>query len=373
MTLFLLSVVCIWYVYFGYPILLWLTGKVYKRPVRKKNIYPSLSMVISAHNEARSIEAKIRNCLALDYPAGKLEVLVGSDGSTDATRDILDRYNERGIKAFYVTPNNGKASMLNLLVSKAKGELIVFADARQRFHKKALLELAANFADEGIGCVTGELVLESHKKTLFSKGLRAYWDYETFLRRLESRVYSVTGATGAIYAIRRKLFVPIEENIILDDVYVPLKIIEQGYRAVVEPRAIAYDEASADRHDESRRKRRTLAGNWQIFLSLAGMLNPFRSPVAVQLFSHKVLRVLLPYFIILAFVSNLFLLKSPLFMAVFLLQSAFYIAAALGPFAARLRVGLLALPYAFCMLNIDAIAGTYAYFAGTQKVTWSQQ
>jgi biofilm PGA synthesis N-glycosyltransferase PgaC len=371
--IFIFSAAAIGYAYLGYPALLWLLGNIYKKPVGKGDFYPLISIVVSAHNEERFLERKILNCLQLAYPADKLEILIGSDGSTDGTNAILDRYDQRGIKAYKLTPNSGKASMLNFLVSKARGELIVFADARQVFDNNVLLELAGNFADEQVGCVTGELVLSGAGGSSFSRGLRAYWDYEIFLRRVESRIYSVIGATGAIYAIRRKLFVPLANNTILDDVYVPLKVIEQGYRAVVEPRAMAYDEPPADRQNEARRKRRTLAGNWQIFIECVKMLNPFRSPVALQLFSHKVLRVLVPYFLISAFVTNAMLLNIPFFRGVFFVQVLFYLFAACGPLSLKMHISILSLPYAFCMLNVDAIVGTYTYFAGLQKVTWDNK
>jgi cellulose synthase/poly-beta-1,6-N-acetylglucosamine synthase-like glycosyltransferase len=340
--------------------------------VRKALIRPSVSILISAHNEAKNIENKIRNCLDLDYPKDKVELLIGSDGSTDATDSILDRYNGRGIKAYRVTPQSGKANMLNFLAAKAAGEIIVFADARQQFEKKALAELVKNFADGNIGCVSGELRLRNMKDNMFSKGLKVYWDYELFIRRLESSLYSMTGATGAIYAIRRRLFTRLPENMILDDVYIPLKIVEQGYRAVFEPAAVAWDEPSVDRKKESGRKVRTLAGNWQIFKECAKMFNPFKSPVAVQLFSHKLLRVIMPWFLVTAFLSNALLCGTDAFRPLFAGQLLFYILAALGPSLSALRVKGLTLPYAFCRLNIDAIFGTIAYFTGAQKAAWGK-
>ena len=370
--IFFLSVLGIVYAYIGYPLILWATSRFFNRPVRKSYITPSISIVISAHNEEACIERKILNCLELDYPREKLEVLIGSDGSTDRTWDILEKYNELGIKAYKMTPRGGKPGMLNFLVSKARNEIIVFADARQRFDKLALRELAGNFADGEVGCVTGELVLENSKTHILAHGLLAYWDYEVLLRRIESRIYSLTGATGAIYAVRKKLFAPLDGNTILDDVYIPLKIVEQGYRAVVDPSAVAYDEISENSKYESKRKQRTLAGTWQIFIKCVKMFNPLVSPVAIQLFSHKLMRVIMPYFLIAAFVSNLGLAGFPVFKTLFLMQVLFYTSALTGPLLDRLKVKFLSIPYTFCMLNIDAVVGTYAYFNGIQKVTWEK-
>jgi cellulose synthase/poly-beta-1,6-N-acetylglucosamine synthase-like glycosyltransferase len=369
---FWLSIIVIAYTYFGYPLTVAVLSVFLSRPVKKGEITPSVSLLISAYNEEEAIERKLRNCLELDYPKGKLEIIVGSDGSTDRTNEVINNYTSEGIKFYRWGRCRGKASVLNDLVPRAKGEIIVFTDARQALGNSAIRELVSNFADKNIGCVSGELILAGEKKSLIGEGLGLYWKYEKFLRRKESRIGSMIGATGAIYAIRKKLYVPVPVDTLLDDVFIPIKIVEQGYRAIFESRAKAYGRVSQKTKEEFVRKVRTLAGNWQIFARLKNMLNPFKSKIALQLFSHKFLRVMIPYFLAAAFISNAFLLNISFYKIAFVLQIAFYLFATIGSLLLKHKIRLFNIPYTFCLLNITAVKGLYSFVGNHQKVTWKK-
>jgi len=187
-------------------------------------------------------------------------------------------------------------AVINDLVALARHDVIVFTDARQTFEHDAICQLAANFSDTKVGCVSGELIfLTDPSVGSTGKGVDLYWRYEKFMRNLESRIHSMLGATGAIYAVRKNLFTPIPSMIVLDDVFVPMRIVGQGYRAIFDGTAKAYDRVADSPKEEYRRKARTLFGNFQLFGMLSSLFNPFKSPVAIQFFSHKLLRVMVPW------------------------------------------------------------------------------
>src|SRR3989338_7922601 len=254
------------YCYFCYPLLLWLMARLRPNPVRKGSYEPKISVILSVWNEEDVIKEKLQNLLSLDYPKEKMEILVGSDGSTDKTTQIIRGFSDPRIHLIERPQRRGKMATINELVQAAKNETIVFCDARQTFAPNALRELVANLADRRVGCVSGELIFKKKKEEgTTAKGVSLYWNYEKFIRKHESRLHSMLGATGAIYAIRRELFVPIPTQVVLDDMFVPLQIIRKGYRAILDESAKAYDQAADSPREEHRRKTRTLFGNYQIF------------------------------------------------------------------------------------------------------------
>jgi biofilm PGA synthesis N-glycosyltransferase PgaC len=214
-------------------------------------------------------------------------------------------------------------------VALATGEILVFTDARQRFEATAIRELVANFADESVGAVSGELVVLDEQGRESSDGAGAYWRYEKRLRAMESDIHSVPGATGAIYAVRRSLFRWLPPATLLDDVVVPMKIVLGGHRAIFDPAARAYDVTAESAECEYRRKRRTLTGNYQLLVEMPALLAPWRNPIFVQFMSHKVGRLLVPYGLAALLISNLFLL-SGVYLAVLFAQLLWYVMAALG-------------------------------------------
>ena len=332
------AAVVIGYVYAGYPLLLAGWVRLAARPVRKAAgggadvSWPSLSILIAARNEAQRLPARITNLLELTYP-GRREIIVISDGSTDGTPAALAPFGD-AVRLIEV-PAGGKPSALNAGVAESTGEILVFADARQRFSPDALVALVSNFADERVGGATGELILDCEEDagsaSTIGEGVGLYWQYEKWLRRKESTVWSTLGATGAIYAMRRSLWRPLPADTLLDDVLAPMRAVLAGYRIVFEERARAFDRASADAAPESRRKTRTLAGNYQILGQEPRLLVPFVNPVWLQYVSHKVGRLLVPWALVGAFFASAGLATTGWVYAVaFAVQFGFYGLAALG-------------------------------------------
>jgi poly-beta-1,6-N-acetyl-D-glucosamine synthase len=365
------------YCYFGYPVLIALLAKLSPKGVQRKDIYPTVSIMISVHNEEDVIERKIRNLLELDYPAEKLSIYIGSDGSTDRTNKIIESFSDHRIHLSIIPTRQGKPATLAHIVEQSRSEILVFNDARQTLDKDAIKRLVENLADPHVGCVSGELVLSSDGQT--AKGINLYWEYEKLIRNWEAQVHSMLGATGAIYAIRRELFVPVPASVVLDDMYIPLKIIEKGYRAIFTPRALAYDRAADNPQEEYRRKTRTLYGNYQIFKLFPGLFNPLKSPVAIQLFSHKFLRVVMPFVLIVIFMLSWAAQGDVVGSLLFRLQLMFYAMAALGAIVCRSKNALIKIvskvcyiPYVFCLLNFSALIGFLKFIDSKQEVMWEK-
>lgn len=366
------------YCYLGYPLLIFLLARFRPNPVLCADIEPSVSVLISLYNEEDVIAAKLQNLLALDYPPEKLEIILGSDGSTDRTHEIIRGFADPRIKLIINTSRQGKMATLNELVGQARHEIIVFTDARQAFEKDAIRKLVRNFADPKVGCVSGELEFLPQDGST-ARGVGLYWRYEKFIRFQESQVHSMLGATGAIYTIRARLFVPGGSNIVLDDMHTPFKIIQQGYRAIFDDTAHAFDRVASRPREEFRRKARTLYGNYQIFFTLPGMFNPAKSPIALQLFSHKFLRVIMPFCLLALGLVNFWLREEPFFDLLWTLQGIFYAMAVIGMLTQRHSSGPLRtfsricyVPYVFCLLNVAALAGFWRFIAGRQQVTWTK-
>lgn len=375
----------IFYCYLGYPILIALAARCSRRQTRHGHCEPTVSIVLSVWNEEDVIKKKIENLLSLDYSHEKLEILIGSDGSTDRTEEIVKQISDSRVQLFDSSVRQGKMYTINHLVDRAQNEIIVFTDARQIFEGDAIKRLVRNFMDPKIGCVSGELVF-SKKGGATARGINLYWSYEKLLRRNESDVHSMLGATGAIYAIRRKLFTNIPTSVVLDDMFIPLKIIQNGYRAIFDSSAKAYDEVSDSPREEHRRKARTLFGNYQIFWIFCKMFNPFHSPIALQLFSHKLLRVLIPFFMVAVFLINWAIIFDRSGMTQFLfygmtfiIQIIFYCMAVIGGLARHQKYGTLKIiskmcyiPYVFCLLNFSAFIGFLRFAGAEQDVTWEK-
>ncbi len=276
------SLVLLAYVYFGYPLVAALRARFRPRPRLRAPIEPFVSIVVVAHNEADRIAARIENLLALDYPVDRFEIVVASDGSTDDTVECARRYEFLGVRVRPFATRRGKSAVLNAVVPHLRSDIVLFADARQRFDRGTLRALVENFADPTVGAVSGELVLTTAAGTAAAgQGTAFYWRYEKFIRSAEGRADSTVGATGAIYAIRRELFEPIPDDTILDDVLIPLRIVRKGFRVLFEPGARAYDCASATARQEFVRKARTIAGTFQLFARERWLFNPLQQPALV--------------------------------------------------------------------------------------------
>jgi biofilm PGA synthesis N-glycosyltransferase PgaC len=379
LILFYISLGVILYTYFGYPLLLLFWKLAAGEPIVKRDILPMVSVLISVHNEEKHVEERVKNLLEADYPRDKMEIIVGCDGSTDQTLAIIKRLAEdNGIRYCVSLDRIGKPAMLNTLVREAGGEIYVFADARQRFDRRAIRELVRCFGDENVGCASGELVIEDRREGS-GRGVGLYWKYEVCLRKMESATGSMLGATGAIYAVRKEFFHGLPDNVLLDDIFTPLNAIMARKRAVFEPAARAFDVVSESVEEEFMRKVRTLVGNFQIFSLFAGAFNPFRSPVAWRLFSHKFLRLTLSYFLVLFLVSNVFLARAGLlYLVILFLQVTFYALAVVGHLLekSRTRISgvprLLYIPYEFCVLNAAAVVALFKHLSGGIDVRWDK-
>lgn len=321
---FWVSAVIILYVYLGYPLLLVAWSRLARRPVRKREWEPTVTVVIAAHDEAGHIGAKLDNCLALEYPPAKLRVVVALDGPSDGTDRIVRSRaaREPRIGVCGSSLRAGKAAALNRAIARARGEVVIFTDARQMLHPGAVRCLLASLSDPSVGSVSGELVLLDEEGREAGEGVGLYWRYEKALRKMESEVHSMLGATGALYAVRRADLSPLPEATILDDMLIPLRAVLRGKRALFEPRARAYDRVSPPEW-EYRRKVRTLMGNYQLLRLMPELLSPGRNPVFVQLMSHKVGRLLVPHCLVALYVSSA-ILGDGLYAVAFHAQTLWY-------------------------------------------------
>jgi biofilm PGA synthesis N-glycosyltransferase PgaC len=363
-VLFWMSALIVGYVYVGYPCLLAVWARIADRRPRRvpfaAGAWPSISIVIAARNEAARLPARVANLLAQEYP-GRREIVVVSDGSTDDPHSALAPFGS-SVRLIEL-PGSGKPGALNAGVAAATGEILVLADARQQFAPGALTALVGNFSDPQIAGATGELVLDCEQHgvdTPVGDGIGLYWKYEKWLRRNESRVWSTLGATGAIYALRRRCWAPLPEATLLDDVLAPMRAVLSGGRIVFEEGAVAYDRASCDGAAESRRKTRTLAGNYQILGQEPRLLVPFLNPVWVQYVSHKIGRLIVPWALVALFVSTLVLAPEHGFYAVVLAAQGIFYGLAISGALFDVRERFARIAYTFVVMNLSAVAGLVA-------------
>jgi len=328
-------------------------------------------MVIAAYNEEKVISDKLENCLAIDYPKDKFEIIVGSDGSSDRTNEIVSSYEASGVKLINYTDRRGKTSVLNRTIPQAGGEIVVLSDANSMYEPDAVRKLVRHFVYERIGAVCGKLVLRTRDKKQVEEGL--YWKYECVLKSMESDLGALLGANGGIYAIRRELFEPIPDGTIVDDFVIAMKVKEKGFDVIYDQEAIAYEDAAHDVKAEFTRRIRIGAGCFQAIPLTRSLLNPKRGFVAFAYWSHKILRWNVPFFLIAAFVSNMLLLGNPFYLFLFILQSLFYTFALIGHVLNRRRSGkIFSIPYYFGSMNLALLFGFFRFITKTQKVTWKR-
>jgi biofilm PGA synthesis N-glycosyltransferase PgaC len=417
---FWLLVAFVAYVYVGYPLGLHMWRRLRPRPLAGRDPAdqtPGVSIVVAARNEGGRLAGRIDNLLRLDYPASRRQIVIVSDGSTDDSLEVLARY-EPVVESVALS-SGGKARALNAGVERARFGLLVFADARQAFAPDALRALVAPFADPQVGAVSGELVLEGEARdrrmliadrrgrtvrpipadaerrapgnrrhsiqSSIAEGVGLYWRYEKQIRRDESAIGSTMGVTGAMYAMRRSLWRPLPENAILDDVLAPMRCVLAGSRVVFEDRARAYDRTARNAKDESRRKQRTLAGNYQLFWLEPALLLPWRNPAWIQFVSHKVARLAVPYALPpLWLLSFLLSRRSVVYAAAFAAQCLFYLLATYGAWLETHEPGTTRDPWAtsraavperlarvalmVLVMNASAVAGLAALL--TRQKVW---
>lgn len=341
---------------------MWILSKLRPRPWKVSPISPSVSVILAVHNGEPLLLRKIDHLLGLDYNNIK-EIIIVSDGSTDGTAELLARQQHPRLTAVILNEHCGKAVAVNAGMTKATAELIVFVDIRPEIAPGAIQQMVSNFADPNVGCVAGELILrqECHDGASAAVG-GIYWRYEKWIRMCESICGSPVGVYGGFYAIRRELAVPQPAGMILDDMFQPLSIVRQGYRSVLDVNAHVYDTWPTKIEEEFHRKVRTLAGNFQLFQLAPWTLTP-QNPVFFQLISHKVMRLVVPYLLILLFVSTLALSRNSLFYALLsVLQIAGWLVAIAG---LRYRIPILhriaAPASALLALKAAAVVGLYRF------------
>jgi cellulose synthase/poly-beta-1,6-N-acetylglucosamine synthase-like glycosyltransferase len=363
----------IW-VYAGYPLLLWLLTRVRTpRRVHTGDIEPAVTLIISAHNEAGVIRQKIENSLALDYPRRRLDVLVVSDGSSDGTDEIVREFETQGVRLLRMPEQGGKTKGLNAAVQRAHGDILVFSDANAMYDRDVVRNLVRNFADPQVGCVTGEsrYILEGATDSTQSENL--YWRYELALKKMETNAGSLVGGDGAIYAVRKNLFRPLQPTDLSDFVN-PMQVTLQGYRNVYEPAAISYENGTDTFAQEFRRKVRIVSRAWRGLGRVAAVLNPFRFGFfTLQVISHKLLRWLVPVFMIGALLANVLMWRaSPFYTFTALMQILFYALALAGWTRARRATvpKVFYVPYYFCMINLASLLGILSYYRGQTFTTW---
>jgi cellulose synthase/poly-beta-1,6-N-acetylglucosamine synthase-like glycosyltransferase len=364
----------IFYVYAGYPVLLYL----YSRTVHaRKNLLPDelprVSLLISAFNEEECIAEKLENSLRIDYPEELLDIIVISDQSSDRTDEIVAGFADRGVGLLRMGERGGKTLGLNAGVAASSSDMVVFSDANAMYCDDAIRALIAPFFDPNIGAVVGESTYANTNSDA-GESESFYWRYETAIKKMESRAGSVVGGDGAIYAVRRSLYRAMSADALSDFVN-PLQVVEQGYRCVYEPKAISVEEVAGSFEKEFSRKVRIVNRGWRATMSMKRLLNPVRYGLfAWQLISHKLLRWLVPLFLALLVVTNILLLNSkPIYSIAITAQAIFYglaIAGAILRKRAHLALALY-LPYYFCLVNIASARGIMEAYVGKTYATWS--
>ena len=374
-VIFWLSFGLLIYVYLGYPILLAMLARFSEtRCVNSELPAPSVTLLISAFNESQVIAAKLENALALEYERDRLEILVISDGSDDGTDEIVQNFYPRGVRLLRQEPRMGKTAGLNLGVSQAQGQILVFSDANALYQPDAVRHLVRHFATPKVGYVVGnaryyEKGLESASAE--SEGL--YWKLETYLKKKESLFGSVVGGDGAIYAIRHELYSPLLPTDI-NDFLNPLQIIVRGYIGIFEPAAVCYEEAAENFGQEYRRKVRIISRSLNALRRIPAVLNPMNNTRHwFLLISHKLLRWFAPFFMILCFVTSLALWRSPFYKILAFLQLVFYCIAMIGWWwQPGNKIGkLFSLAFYFCMVNLASLVGCVKCFRGDLSGKWS--
>jgi glycosyltransferase involved in cell wall biosynthesis len=369
--LFVISLFLVFFAYFGYPLTLVLIGRFHSKEVNKALFYPSLTLIITAYNEEQRIREKLENTIALDYPREKLQVIVASDGSTDATNDIVEEYAGRGVELLPVTSRGGKENAQKEAVQVARGDVLVFSDVATRLDSDGLEKIAANFADPGIGCVSSvDRVIGKDGRP---GGEGAYVRYEMWLRALESQVHSLVGLSGSFFAARKEVCRDFSADM-QSDFRTLLNSMRLGMRGVSDPEAVGYYLDIADSQREFDRKVRTVLRGLTVFFRNLEFLNPFcYGTFSYLYFCHKLLRWLVPLFLLSALLSNIFLaVGSPSYSFILLLHCAFYGIALYGLFkpvsADRTTVKI---PLYFLTVNAAILVAWFRYFSGNRMVMWT--
>ncbi len=374
--IFWLSVGLLFHTYFFYPLSLPILRIFFSN--RRRTGDPGkykVSIIIAAYNEEKIIEEKIKNCFDIDFPRDKLEILVGSDASTDATHAIVNKYKDE-VRLVICTPRGGKAAVLNHLVPKATGDILVFCDANTMLLKNALQKLLMHFEDDSVGCVCGRLILHDAGTSALGIGESIYWNLESEIKKMEGQLGVVIGANGGIYAIRKELFkqIPVTKTT-MDDFFVTTQVLETGNAAIYEPQAIGSEETSAQTFGEFHRKVRISQANFNQIKNYLPLLNPRFGLVAYSFFSHKLLRWTAPLFMLACFFSNAILLGAgSIYLLAFAMQGLLYGLAGIGAMqnGKGKKSKIFLIPFYFVSMNVALLMGMLKAWTGTSGGMWNR-
>lgn len=379
--LFWFFISIIFYAYFGYGILLY--GLVrFKEMITKSytiinpRFEPTVTLIVPCYNEVEILKTKVQNCLALDYPIEKLQILFITDGSNDGSPDLLEKYSE--IHVLHDHVRRGKSAAENRSVAYAQGEIIIFSDANTILPNNTIRRLVRHYINPEIGAVSGEKRIQQFAKdNAAGAGEGFYWKYESMLKRFDARLHTVVGAAGELFSFRKHLFRPLEEDTILDDFVLSLRITQAGYRVMYDPTATATETGSINSQEELKRKIRICAGGWQAMSRLGSLFNFFKHPVLTfQYISHRVLRwTLAPLFLICLFPMHIYLAIDSLFyQSILYVHILFYGLAWMGYLLEKkeMKVKTFFIPYYFTLMNYAAIAGFLQFLHGKQNAIWEK-
>ncbi|HEV7379797.1 MAG TPA: glycosyltransferase family 2 protein, partial [Dyadobacter sp.] len=374
--LFWLSLFIVFYTYVGYGIVLYALVRLRillkgKRKVLLPGEYmPTVTLIVAAYNEESIMEEKIRNTLALDYDRDKLQLLFMTDGSTDASPEIVRMY-QGTIELMHSAERRGKIHAIHRAMDAVRSEIVIYTDANTFLNKEALKLIVRHYANPEVGAVSGEKRVLQDSVSDATAGEGFYWKYESALKKWDSELYSVVGAAGELFSVRRSLYRHVESDTILDDFMISMLIAQQGYRIIYEPEAYASEQSSDNIKEELKRKVRIAAGGIQSIMRLKPLLNPFSYPMlSFQYISHRVLRwTITPFLLFLSLLLNVLIcLKdpTPLYILILVLQVLFYLMALAGWLLEKRKVKVKALfvPYYFCVMNYAVLAGINRYVSG---------
>jgi cellulose synthase/poly-beta-1,6-N-acetylglucosamine synthase-like glycosyltransferase len=366
----ILGIIC--YTYFGYPLFILFLSLFINNRMNKKDIEPSVSLLITAYNEEKNIARKLEDTLGLDYPREKVEIIVASDASDDGTEQIVGTFSDKGVVLHRVEGRVGKTETQNQTVKIAKGDIIIFSDATTTYKRDALRKIVRNYNDPSVGAVSGRYEYVNPTGAPVGVGTILFWKYENSVKSRQTRIKTVTGCCGCIYSIRRSLYEPLPREII-SDLVEPLKILEKGYRIAFEPEAIAYEETTETSKEEFGMRVRVISRGMDGLWYMRRLFNPLKYGfVSFQLLSHKVLRWMIPFLLPLLLISNLFLAGHAFYNFSLLFQVLFYVGAGSGYFLDKMgkKVRLLALPLYYCVVNAASVAAFFRTLFGKKAIVW---
>ncbi len=344
--------------------------------------FPRVCMFVTAFNEADYVDMKVKNMMELDYPADKMQILWITDGSDDGTPEILGKYPD--MEVHHLPERKGKIHAMNRGIQFVNAPIVIFSDSNTILCTDAVKIIVNTFADPKVGCIAGEKrVLSKDSDNAAGSGENLYWKFESWVKRMDSDLNSAVGAVGELFAIRTNLFEQVENDTILDDFIISLRIAEKGFRIAYTPDAYAIETASVSVAEELKRKVRIAAGGLQTIMRLKGLLNPFRhGMLSIQYISHKVLRwTIAPIALFCLPLVNFFILPEELeirtfnfFSYFFYLQVFMYLLALLGWMLEqrKIRFKLLFIPYYFTAMNYASLRGWVRFLKGKQSVNWEK-